>query len=545
VDDHRRPRHVPRWWRHGHIQYGDKQCHRNGGGRNRIDADQPITLSGLTYNTPYTQNIIGTNSLILTNSGATFNVQLSAQSTPTLFQLANVISAPISGGGTFGLTKTGPGVLTLTGTNTYTGGTRINGGTLALTGTTGGDAALGATGAGNGIFFDGGVLLNNFTGGFTTARDVVLGAGGGTFRLFTALTVNGIISGSGPLRKELTGALTLTGANTYTGTTTQTVGTMTVGGANGTIATSSGYDMAGTLNLDNSQFNNNNRISDTATITSRGMTMALTGNASAATSELAGALNLSSGNTTLTVTPNAAQAASLNFASISRLNNSTLFIRGTNLGSAAAAGVASITSVSAPGALIGGGGAAGTTTQSILPYAVGNRSATATLGSTHVTYDSVGGNLRPLLTTEYATTLGANPTDNVRLTASTTAPADSTVNALLFAPGAAGVLSGGTINITSGSFLYSPTATATGTVSANLNFGAAEGFIHTSNTLGISGVISGSGGLTINPFAGSTVTLSGQTPTRARLRSTEAERTSAVLSRTAGPARSVPARRRS
>ncbi len=473
-----------------------------------LTLDVPITLSGLTYNTPYTQNIAGTNSLILANSGAIFNVQLSGQNTPSLFTLTNVISAPVSGGGSFGLTKTGSGILTLTGANTYTGGTRINGGTIALSGANG-DALLGATGAGNGIFFDGGILLNNATA-FTTARDIFLGAGGGTLRLFTGLTVNGIISGSGSLRRELgSGAvLALTGANTYTGTTTQTVGVITVSGANGTIATSSGYDLAGTLNLDNSQFNNNNRISDTAAITSRGATITLTGNASAATSELAGALNLTNGNTTLTVTPNASQAASLNFNSINRQNNSTLFVRGTSLGSAPAAGVGTITSVNAPGALIGGGGAAGSTTQSILPFAVGNTSASTTLGSTHVTYDSIGGNVRPLLTTEYATTLGTNSTDNVRLTASTAAP-DSTANALLFAPAVAATLSGGTINITSGSFLYSPTVSSIGTVSANLNFGAAEGFIHTSATLGISGVISGSGGLTINPFNGSTVTLSG------------------------------------
>jgi autotransporter-associated beta strand protein len=42
-----------------------------------------------------------------------------------------------------------------------------------------------------------------------------------------------------------------------------------------------------------------------------------------------------------------------------------------------------------------------------------------------------------------------------------------------------------------------------------LNFGAAEGFIHSSGALTISGVISGSNGLTINPFAGSAITLTG------------------------------------
>ncbi len=183
-------------------------------------------------------------------------------------------------------------------------------------------------------------------------------------------------------------------------------------------------------------------------------------------------------------------------------------MRGTSLGSTPGNGVGTITSTASPGTLLGAGGAAGSTNQSILPYAVGNRSAAATINSTHVTYDSSSGSLRPLLTTEYASAFGT-ATDNVRLTATTVAGAGATANSLLFAPSLSATLSGGPITIASGSFLYSPTATATGTVSAGLSFGSAEGIIHTSNTLGISGAITGSGGLTINPFAASTVTLSG------------------------------------
>ncbi len=70
-------------------------------------------------------------------------------------------------------------------------------------------------------------------------------------------------------------------------------------------------------------------------------------------------------------------------------------------------------------------------------------------------------------------------------------------------------LSGGPINITSGGFIYSPTANVTGTVTAGLNFGAAEGVIQNTNALGISGVIAGSGGLTAGSPSSAALTLTG------------------------------------
>ena len=71
------------------------------------------------------------------------------------------------------LVKTDLGTLVLSGTNTYTGGTAINGGTLAVSS----DANLGA--AAGGLTFNGGTLAN--TSAFTTGRAITLAAGGGTF----------------------------------------------------------------------------------------------------------------------------------------------------------------------------------------------------------------------------------------------------------------------------------------------------------------------------------------------------------------------------
>lgn len=469
-----------------------------------ITVDVSVVLSGIVFNSVFQYQISGAaGNLNLSTTGPnTLNVTASNISSPSAFAAGHVIAAPIGGGGAFGLTKTGGGIVSLTGTNTYTGGTNINGGTLRISS---GDAALGATGAGNDVSINNAVLRVS-TAVFTTARNFSL-SGSADIELFANATINGIISGSGTFTHLIGSTLTLTGANTYTGTIRNGISLLTVSGANGTIATAGAYDLAGTLTLDNATANNNNRISDTSAITSRGATIAVTGNSTAATSENAGALNLTNGNSTITVTPNAAQSAALNLASINRANNSTLFVRGTNLGAAAGAGVAQITSTAAPATLVGGGGAAGSTTISILPWAVGNVGAAATLGSSLVTYGATG--LRPLAAAEYASAFGGNATDNVRLTAATAAPSGTTANAVVFAPSAAATLSGGPINITSGAFLYSPTATATGTVSAGLSFGAAEGIIATSNTLGVSGVISGSNGLTINPFNASTVTLSG------------------------------------
>ena len=106
------------------------------------------------------------------------------------------------------LTKLGGGRLTLTGLNTYGGGTNINAGTLQI----GADANLGA--ASGGLIFNGGTL--QFTNAVATARTVALNAGGGSIDAqATADTVSGAISGVGALTKVGGGTLTLTGDNTY------------------------------------------------------------------------------------------------------------------------------------------------------------------------------------------------------------------------------------------------------------------------------------------------------------------------------------------
>ena len=109
----------------------------------------------------------------------------------------------ISGTGTFA--QIGPGTTILTAINTYSGGTAINGGVLAVAA----DANLGA--ASGGLAFGGGTL--QFLSGFTTNRAVTLSAGGGTFDTNgNNATLAGAISGPGGLSKIGAGTLTLSGA---------------------------------------------------------------------------------------------------------------------------------------------------------------------------------------------------------------------------------------------------------------------------------------------------------------------------------------------
>ncbi|HVJ02212.1 MAG TPA: autotransporter-associated beta strand repeat-containing protein, partial [Sphingomonas sp.] len=137
----------------------------------------------------------------------------------TTLALTGVVSGP----GT--LTKTGVGTLTLSGTNSYAGGTNVLAGVVEISR----DANLGA--AAGLLTLDAGTLRT--TADITTARQVALSAGGGTFETTgtTALTLDSAIAGHGALAKTGTGALILRAVNGYTGPTNVTAGTLAVGDA--------------------------------------------------------------------------------------------------------------------------------------------------------------------------------------------------------------------------------------------------------------------------------------------------------------------------
>ena len=179
------------------------------------------TLGGLT----------GTGVLNLANnSSGTVALGVGNNNASTTF------SGVLKGAGS--LTKIGSGGLLLTGSNSYAGGTAVNGGILQAAGT----ASLpGYSTAGKITVSNGGVLAVSAGGsGWTSANIAALLAGNGShFVVGSALGIDTTasnfsygsnIAGSMGVTKLGTNSLTLSGSNTYTGRTTITLGTLIVDG---------------------------------------------------------------------------------------------------------------------------------------------------------------------------------------------------------------------------------------------------------------------------------------------------------------------------
>lgn len=134
--------------------------------------------------------------------------------------------------GNVSLTKSGGGQLILSGTNTYTGHTYLNGGVTSISS----NANLGSTTTGAAVHLNGGTLsatayvaLDNAG---SNARDIVLESNGGTLDVATGqtLTVRGAVSGEGNLSLTGGGTVLLAGtASTHSGTTTVTAANLQVG----------------------------------------------------------------------------------------------------------------------------------------------------------------------------------------------------------------------------------------------------------------------------------------------------------------------------
>jgi fibronectin-binding autotransporter adhesin len=186
-----------------------------------------LTLNGGTLEA--TASMTSTRAVTLGAAGGSISPDLGMTLTE-----AGVMSGPGS------LTKLGEGKLVLTGVNTYTGGTTIALGTLAISS----DASLGDI-AGT-LTVSGGTL--EATASMTSNRTVVLGAGGGIISPDSGVTLTeaGVMSGPGPLIKSGGGELVLTGINSYTGETMVDAGTLAIssdanlGAISGTLTLSGG-----------------------------------------------------------------------------------------------------------------------------------------------------------------------------------------------------------------------------------------------------------------------------------------------------------------
>ncbi|WP_081449281.1 autotransporter outer membrane beta-barrel domain-containing protein [Brucella pinnipedialis] len=191
-----------------------------------VSVDKEVRLGGgdLTFNGG-TLQVTGTGwtstsrAVSLQAGGGTFDIEDAANNF--------AVTQGVTGAG--GLMKSGTGTVTLSGVNTYTGGTTLTAGTLAAAS----DNNLG--GASGGLTFNGGTLQVMGTSWTSTNRAVSLQAGGGTFDIEDAannFAVTQGVAGAGGLTKSGSGTLTLSGVNSYTGGTTVSAGILTLTGDN-------------------------------------------------------------------------------------------------------------------------------------------------------------------------------------------------------------------------------------------------------------------------------------------------------------------------
>lgn len=185
---------------------------------------ETLVFDGLNNNN-FNNTVTGANIIKAVNgaavtmsSGAVYalgagQVNVDASSALTISGVIQDATTPTS------LNKTGVGTLTLSGANTYTGGTTVSAGTLA----------------GNATSLQGNILNNAAV----------------IFNQNTAGTYAGVMSGTGSLTKTGSDTLTLNAANTYTGDTTVSAGTLNLTGSvasNTTVASGAMLQGGGTIN---------------------------------------------------------------------------------------------------------------------------------------------------------------------------------------------------------------------------------------------------------------------------------------------------------
>ena len=186
------------------------------------------------------QQIAGLVSTLGTNATASKNTVTSATTATLDINVAEGATKSYGDGtaansgvitGLLALVKSGTGTQVLGDANTYSGGTTVNAGTLALSGSGTLGSTSGTVAIGAGTLDLGG--LSRTSGAFTldsgTLRNGTLTAA--SYGLNNSGTVSAALAGAGALTKSGTGNATLSGANTYAGTTTVNAGTLAVNGS--------------------------------------------------------------------------------------------------------------------------------------------------------------------------------------------------------------------------------------------------------------------------------------------------------------------------
>ena len=240
-----------------------------------------LTIASLATNTSGTVNGV-TNTVGATLSTLTIDGNATTTYSSVIGIPANVTNLTgASNNIALTLASTNLGSLNLSGTNTYTGSTNVNGGTLVLGNATDTLANTGALNVGGGILSIG---ANSDTVGTVTLASGSITGSTGTLTGSSYDVRSGSISAklggtSVVLTKSTAGTVTLSGANTYTGQTVIATngGTLALDNAGSTTprlvnTTNITVNPSGTLLLTSSSGSSTDRINNAATVTLAGGT---------------------------------------------------------------------------------------------------------------------------------------------------------------------------------------------------------------------------------------------------------------------------------
>ncbi len=437
--------------------------------------------------------ITGSNNLTLngdltvTVTGQTFNSSITGGSTLTLAGKVNLGASGTSG---FATTLGGSGLVNVTGViQDFSGG-------------------VGTVGSGLTIINTGTTTLSNVE---TYTGPTVTSAGSGTVNLTgtlgaTAVTINGgvfNVSNAGALNNitslsQVGGTINISKPQTYAVATTIGGGTMNLAGFDATVANSD-FTVSGVLAINSGSGTPAGSVTRGKSVTLSSGTMTVTGIASPTTTndQFTNALNIGTGVSTLTITPNAASNAQVTFGSLGTRSAGGILLPAGTIGGTPGVNQGNLffTGTLSGANFIGGGGANGTSTASLIPW------MRAAAGG-FFTYDAVKG---VTALTGGTNSLTSGSTSNALMTSNQILSADQTVNSLnMNSANGTITMAGRTLTVTSGAIesQLSNTIGVDAATSGTLAFGSQDAVIdvRATRTLAINSVIAGSGGLTAVGF---------------------------------------------